>query len=54
MFLLGVTGFTLCSASAAWRRRWTALIAARVLQGLAGAMMMPQVLAIAQIDVSAA
>ena len=48
MFLLGVTGFTLCSLLCGLAPDMTSLIVARALQGLAGAMMMPQVLAIVQ------
>src|SRR5690606_16729074 len=49
MFLLGVLGFTLCSALCGVAPSIGTLIAARALQGLSGAMMMPQVLAIAQV-----
>jgi len=49
MFLLGVTLFTLFSGLCGIAPDMNTLIAARVLQGLAGAMMMPQVLAIVQV-----
>jgi len=49
MFLLGVTGFTLASALCGLAPSIEMLIAARVLQGLASAMMTPQVLAIVQV-----
>jgi len=49
MFLLGVAGFTLASALCGLAPEPWTLIAARVLQGLAGAMMFPQVLAIIQV-----
>ncbi|BCH26038.1 MFS transporter [Mesorhizobium sp. L-8-3] len=49
MFLLGVGGFTLFSMLCGMAPTMTTLIAARALQGLAGAMMIPQVLALAQI-----
>ena len=49
MFLIGIGLFTLFSAFCGLAPSMDTLIAARVLQGLAGAMMMPQVLAIAQV-----
>ena len=49
MFLIGIGLFTLFSAFCGLAPSMDMLIAARVLQGLAGAMMMPQVLAIAQV-----
>lgn len=49
MFMLGVAGFTLFSALCGLAPNTEVLIGARVLQGITGAMMMPQVLAIAQV-----
>ncbi len=49
MFMLGVGGFTLFSALCGLAPTIEVLIGARVLQGVTGAMMMPQVLAIAQV-----
>lgn len=49
MFVAGVTLFTLFSALCGLAPTMSTLIVARVLQGLAGAMMMPQVLAITQV-----
>ncbi len=49
MFLIGVVAFTLASAACGFAPSIEWLIAARVLQGLAGAMMTPQVLAIATV-----
>jgi EmrB/QacA subfamily drug resistance transporter len=49
MFLTGVTAFTLASAFCGLAPSIEWLIAARALQGLAGAMMTPQVLAIATV-----
>jgi EmrB/QacA subfamily drug resistance transporter len=49
MFLLGVALFTLFSGLCGIAPDMNTLIFARVLQGLAGAMMMPQVLAIVQV-----
>ncbi len=49
MFLWGVSGFTLASALCGLAPSIEMLIGARVLQGLAGAMMTPQVLAIATV-----
>ncbi len=49
MFLIGVALFTLASALCGLAPSMNWLIAARVLQGLAGAIMTPQVLAIAQV-----
>lgn len=49
MFLAGIALFTLFSTFCGLAPTMGALIAARVLQGLASAMMMPQVLAIAQV-----
>lgn len=49
MFLIGVGAFTLASAFCGLAPSIEWLIVARVLQGLAGAIMTPQVLAIAQV-----
>src|SRR6201991_4170399 len=49
MFLVGVTAFTAASAFCGFAPSIEWLIAARVLQGLAGAIMTPQVLAIATV-----
>jgi len=49
MFLIGVSAFTAASAFCGLAPSIEWLIAARVLQGLAGAMMTPQVLAIATV-----
>jgi len=49
MFLVGVTAFTVASAACGLAPSIEWLIAARVFQGLAGAMMTPQVLAIATV-----
>ena len=49
MFLVGVVAFTVASAACGLAPSIEWLIAARVLQGLAGAMMTPQVLAIATV-----
>jgi len=49
MFLIGVTAFSAASAFCGLAPSIEWLIAARVLQGLAGAMMTPQVLAIATV-----
>lgn len=49
MFLWGVGAFTLASAACGFAPTIEWLIGARVLQGLAGAMMTPQVLAIATV-----
>src|SRR6218665_481012 len=49
MFLVGVTAFTIASAACGLAPSIEWLIAARVLQGLAGAIMTPQVLAIATV-----
>lgn len=49
MFLVGVTLFTIASAACGLAPTIEWLIVARVLQGLAGAIMTPQVLAIAQV-----
>lgn len=49
MFLWGVAGFTLASALCGLSPNIEFLIVARVIQGLAGAMMTPQVLAIATV-----
>lgn len=48
MFLVGVAGFTIFSLLCGMAPTMTTLIIARVLQGLAAAMMVPQVLAIVQ------
>ena len=49
MFLWGVAAFTAASALCGFAGSIEILIAARVIQGLAGAMMTPQVLAIATV-----
>jgi EmrB/QacA subfamily drug resistance transporter len=49
MFFWGVAGFTAASALCGFSSSIEMLIAARVIQGLAGAMMTPQVLAIATV-----
>lgn len=49
MFLLGMAGFTLFSVLCGMAPTMNALIVARLLQGFAGAMMIPQVLALAQV-----
>ncbi|MGI6851527.1 MFS transporter [Mesorhizobium sp. 1B3] len=49
MFLLGVTMFTLFSLACGLAPTIGSLIAARLLQGIGGAMMIPQVLALAQV-----
>lgn len=49
LFLWGVAGFTLASALCGMAPNIEFLIGARVIQGLAGAMMTPQVLAIATV-----
>ncbi|APH70821.1 MFS transporter [Aquibium oceanicum] len=49
VFIVGVLCFTLFSALCGLAPDMPTLIVARVLQGLSGAMMMPQVLAIAQV-----
>ncbi len=49
LFLIGVASFTVFSALCGLAPTMATLIVARVLQGLAGAMMMPQVLAITQV-----
>ena len=49
MFLLGMAGFTFASALCGLAPSIELLIVARVLQGLAGSMMTPQVLAIVQV-----
>jgi EmrB/QacA subfamily drug resistance transporter len=50
MFRLGVAGFTIASVLCAAAPNPTALIAARLLQGFAGAAMWPQVLSIIQVE----
>jgi EmrB/QacA subfamily drug resistance transporter len=54
MFRIGVAGFTVASALCAVAPSPMALIAARLLQGFAGAAMWPQVLAIIQVELAAA
>ncbi|MCB8837228.1 MFS transporter [Aurantimonas sp. VKM B-3413] len=49
MFLMGVSGFTLCSLLCGMSPTIGILVVARALQGLTGAMMMPQVLALVQV-----
>ena len=49
MFLIGITAFTVFSAICGMAPSVNALIVARIFQGFASAMMMPQVLAIAQL-----
>lgn len=49
VFLVGVAGFTLASASCGLAPSPHALIASRVLQGMAGALLFPQVLSIIQV-----
>ena len=49
IFLLGVLGFTIASGLCGLARAPSALIAARVMQGVAGAMLFPQVLSIIQV-----
>lgn len=49
MFLIGVSTFTLMSGLCGLAPDMNSLVAARALQGLAGAMMMPQVMAIVQV-----
>ncbi|MDY8108374.1 MFS transporter [Fulvimarina sp. 2208YS6-2-32] len=49
MFLLGVSGFTVGSALCGLAPTTGFLIAARLMQGTCGAMMMPQVLALVQV-----
>ncbi|HWK65440.1 MAG TPA: MFS transporter [Rhizobiaceae bacterium] len=49
MFLLGVTVFTVFSLACGLAPTMRTLIAARLLQGVGGAMMIPQVLALAQV-----
>jgi EmrB/QacA subfamily drug resistance transporter len=49
VFLVGVAGFTLASVLCGLAPNPHALIAARVLQGVAGALMFPQVLSIIQV-----
>jgi EmrB/QacA subfamily drug resistance transporter len=54
LFKLGVAGFTIASALCAAAPTPGALIAARLLQGFAGAAMWPQVLSIIQVEFSPA
>jgi MFS family permease len=54
VFLLGLTGFTLASALCGLATTPTLLIAARVLQALTAATLVPQVLAIIRVEFSAA
>lgn len=49
MFLIGVTGFTLASASCAAATTGDMLVISRLVQGAFGAMMIPQVLSIIQV-----
>src|SRR5690606_18522010 len=54
MFLTGIAGFTVASALAAMAPSVGVLIASRVMQGAAAAMMVPQVLAMIQVNFSPA
>lgn len=49
MFVLGVIGFTLASAACGLATTGTELVAARLLQGAAGAIMAPQSMALVQV-----
>ena len=49
VFLIGVTAFTLASALCGFATSIDMLLVSRVIQGVAGAMMTPQILAIAQV-----
>lgn len=49
LFLMGVTGFTLASASCAAAVSGDMLVGSRLVQGVFGAMMIPQVLSIIQV-----
>ena len=49
IFLLGVAGFTLASVLCGIAPNINLLIIARIIQGIAGSMMIPQILAIAQV-----
>ena len=49
LFLIGVTGFTLASASCAAAISGDMLVVSRLIQGVFGAMMIPQVLSIIQV-----
>lgn len=49
LFLIGVTGFTLASASCAGATSGDMLVISRLVQGAFGAMMIPQVLSIIQV-----
>ena len=49
MFLFGISGFTFASALCGLAPTTGFLIAARILKGMAGALMMPQVLALVQV-----
>jgi EmrB/QacA subfamily drug resistance transporter len=49
LFLIGVTGFTLASASCAAAVSGDMLVGSRLIQGVFGAMMIPQVLSIIQV-----
>lgn len=49
MFILGMSGFTLASTLCGLAPTAEALIAARIMQGVTGALMFPQVLAIIQV-----
>jgi len=49
LFLIGVTGFTLASASCAAATSGDMLVVSRLVQGAFGAMMIPQVLSIIQV-----
>jgi len=50
MFLIGATGFTLASTLCGLAPTPSTLIAARILQGITGAVMFPQVLSIIQVS----
>src|SRR6266511_6320835 len=49
LFLIGVTGFTAASALCGFAQSPGMLVGSRVVQGLMGALLLPQVLAITQV-----